>query len=326
MAQTTLFSKTALLSVAALLTASIALPVVKRDTIKIGNKGWYFDLTAADTSAWAGAVSTVCASGNIGVCAGETVVATVLTGIMAIGNTGSTTSNSNSNSNSNANTEEPATVVTTAAEEAAATSTAIAAAATSSAAASAAGNNLLGNVVSTIENAPKEIESILTKAGVNLLGVYNISSAASNAVSSIIQFDTSLGQHIAAQIGETNLTQLAEQIAKAVPGVPTFSNLTTLAEQTVEAAAKNEGEKVIDWMTYNIENAEDGLKDIINSLGGADMSQFASEIDNFIKNNGAWKFCLSPSSQIVNVTVSNSAKLFGEIYLNTYGGIDAECQ
>ena len=318
MAQTTLFSKTALLSVAALLTASIALPVVKRDTIKIGNKGWYFDLTAADTSAWAGAVSTVCASGNIGVCAGETVVATVLTGIMALGKT-------DPNSN-NANTNEPVTVVTTAADDTVATSTQIAAVATSSAAASSAGNNLLGNVVSTIETVPKDIESILSKAGVNLLGVYNISSVASNAISSIIHFDSKLGQHIAAQIGETNLTQLAEQIAKAVPGVPTFSNLTVLTTEAAQAAAKNQGEKVINWMTYNIKDAEDGLNDIISSLGGADMSQFATEIDNFIQNNGAWKFCLAPSSQIVNVTASNSVKLFGEIYLNTYGGIDAECQ
>ncbi|SMN22611.1 similar to Kazachstania africana KAFR_0C06580 hypothetical protein [Maudiozyma saulgeensis] len=316
----TWFSKSTLLSLAVLLTASIALPVVKRDTIKIGNKGWYFDLTAADTSAWAGAVSTVCASGNVGVCAGETVVATVLTGIMALGNTGSTTSSSSSSSSG----DDTVAITTTAAADVGVTSTVASAAATSSAAAS---SNIIGNVVTAVENIPKEVESLLSGSGINLLGVYNISSKVSDAVQNIIHFDTSLGQHIAAQIGgeASNLTQLAEQIVKAVPGIPTFSNLTVLAEQAVEAAAKNDGENVISWMTYNIKEAEDGLTDIINSLGGADMSQFATEINDFIQNNGAWKFCLSPSSQVVNVTVSESYKLFGEIYLNTYGGIDAEC-
>ncbi|CAB4256649.1 similar to Kazachstania africana KAFR_0C06580 hypothetical protein [Maudiozyma barnettii] len=315
----TWFSKSTLLSLAVLLTASIALPVVKRDTIKIGNKGWYFDLSAADTSAWAGAVSTVCASGNVGVCAGETVVATVLTGIMALGNTGSTTSSSSSSSDDNT-----VAITTAAAADVGVTTTVAAPAATSSASAS----NILGNVVSAVENVPKEIESLLSGSGVNLLGVYNISSKVSGAVQNIIHFDTSLGQHIAAQIGgeAANLTQLAEQIVKAVPGIPTFSNLTVLSEQAVQAAAKDNGENVINWMTYNIKDAEDGLTDIINSLGGADMSQFATEINNFISNNGAWKFCLSPSTQLVNVTVSESHKLFGEIYLNTYGGIDAECQ
>lgn len=318
------FSKNKLLSLAVLLSASIALPVMKRDTIKIGNKGWYFDLTAADTSAWAGAVSTVCASGNIGVCAGETVVATVLTGIMALGNTGSTSSSTttttttnNDNSVSNSGSSSSNADVTTTVDASASASSS-----------SAASSNILGNVVSAVENVSKDIENLLSKSGIKLLGVYNVTSKVSGAVQNIIHFDTSLGQHIAAQIGgETaNLTQLAQQIINAVPGVPTFSNLTVLAGEAVEAAVKKEGENVINWMTYNIKDAETGLTDIISSLGGADMSQFATEINNFIENNGAWKFCLAPTSQIVNVTVSESHKLFGEIYLNTYGGIDVECQ
>lgn len=320
----TWFSKSKLLSLAVLLSASIALPVMKRDTIKIGNKGWYFDLTAADTSAWAGAVSTVCASGNIGVCAGETVVATVLTGIMALGNTGSTSSSTTTTTTTTNNDNTVSVSGSGSSSSNADATTTVAASATSSASSS----NILGNVVSAVENVPEEIQSLLSKSGINLLGVYNITSKVSGAVQNIIHFDSSLGQHIAAQIGgETaNLTQLAEQIIKAVPGVPTFSNLTVLAGQAAEAAVKKEGENVINWMTYNIKDAETGLTDIISSLGGADMSQFASEINNFIENNGAWKFCLAPSSQLINVTVSETHKLFGEIYLNTYGGIDAECQ
>ena len=323
---TTWFSKSKLLSLAVLLSASIALPVMKRDTIKIGNKGWYFDLTAADTSAWAGAVSTVCASGNIGVCAGETVVATVLTGIMAIGNTGSTSSSATTTTTNNESSNDNTVSIAGSSSSNADVTTTVAA--STSATSSTASSNILGNVVSAVENVPEEIENLLSKSGIKLLGVYNITSKVSGAVQNIIHFDTSLGQHIAAQIGgETaNLTQLAKQIINAVPGVPTFSNLTVLAGQAVEASVKKEGENVINWMTYNIKDAEAGLTDIISSLGGADMSKFATEINNFIENNGAWKFCLAPSSQLVNVTVSETHKLFGEIYLNTYGGIDAECQ
>lgn len=310
---TSWFSKSKILSLTILLGVSIALPLFKRDTIKIGNNGWYFDLTAADTTAWANAVSVVCASGNVGVCAGETVVATLLTGIMALGNTGS-----KSSSTTTTTVSDPTTTVATITSETSGTTS---------------DSNIISDVITAVEDIPSEISTILSKVGIDVLGIYNLSSVVSdvestvsdveNSITSLIHFNTSLGQHIAAQFGATNLTQLAELIANAVPGIPTFSNLTTLAEEAVGAAIQNEGENVMSWMTYNIEQAENGLTDIINSLGGVNLTEFSNEITNFIETNGAWKICVGSSSE--NVTY-NAPTIFGEIYLNTYGSVDSECQ
>ncbi|GMM58275.1 hypothetical protein DAKH74_048910 [Maudiozyma humilis] len=493
-------SKTTIISLAVMLSATIALPLVKRDTIKIGNKGWYLDMTAADQSAWANSVSTVCSKTSDGVCIGESVVATLLTALMALGNTGATGDETDSET-----TTEPSSAVgytngtnaevvptdgTTTLVPAASSSAALPATTTS-----AAHQNLLSQILKDAVAVPSEIAHTFEDAGLKLLGVYNMTHAAQtlnniqkavqnttktidtdikskisqavhnaengadsfkdrlesavqheasrvkskleadrsrvhaiatkvagdasnvvgdikseaskvasgakavessvkgkvesdveqaveraqNAVDTVLHFNSSLGQHLVTAIGNTNLTELAELVTNAIPGVPTFKQLNTDVENTVEniadkvkaaaknsvsdlqsavsnlenkvandrsniqgaidnvktiaeaaaknveAAAQNTTKNAINWISYNIQHTDEDISDVISHLPTFNATRFSSEISNFVDNLGDFKFCLSPSTGY-NLTYSSPKTIFGEVYFNTYGGVDNECQ
>ena len=494
-------SKTTIISLAVLLSATIALPLVKRDNIKIGNKGWYLDMTAADESAWANSVSTVCAKTSSGVCIGESVVATLLTALMALGNTGATTGEETDSETTTATGPVGYTngtnheVVPTDGTRTLAPSVTSSVALPATTTTAAAHNNLLAKILSDAVAVPSEIAHTFEDAGLKLLGVYNMTHAAQalhniqssihnttkaidndlkakisqavnnaengadtfknrlesavqheasrihskveadrsrvhaaatkiagdatkiagdaraeasriasgakavestvkgkvesdveqavqraeNAMDTVLHFNSSLGQHLVTAIGNTNLTELAEMVTKALPGVPTFKELNTDVENTVEniadkvkaaaknsvadlqsavsnlenkisndktniqtaidnvksiaetaaknveSAAQNNTKNAINWISYNIKNTDQDISDVISHLPAFNVSRFSNEISNFVDNLGDFKFCLSPSTGY-NISYTSPNTIFGEVYFNTYGGVESNCQ
>ena len=180
-------------------------------------------------------------------------------------------------------------------------------------------------------------------------------------------------------IGDTNLTELADLISKAIPGVPSFENITEDVESTVvniadkvkdaaknsvselqsaisnleskissdkdniqgaidnvktvtesvakkvESAAQNTTKNAINWISYNIKNTDTDIADVISQLPTFNVTKFSSEISNFVDNLGDFKFCLSPSTGY-NVSYTSPSTIFGEVYFNTYGGVESQCQ
>ncbi|GMM56149.1 hypothetical protein DAKH74_027650 [Maudiozyma humilis] len=286
-----------------LLSTTLALPVVKRDTIKFGKTGWYFDLTPTDLSSWAGAVHTVCQGGDPLVCLGESVVATVLTGIMAIGNGGSPP-------------PQPAAPVTvTVTPGAEATSAADSSSGTK-------GSSLIGTVIDEGSDIALQVAKILNSAGITLLGLYNpaLGIAAKDTekiLGAVIHFETKLGQHIAAQVGHYNFTKLAHAIANAVPGVPVFKEV------------EDDARKVVSWVSYTLEGAETDVAKLLSSAVKMDVSSAGAQVTNFIRDVEDFKFCLTPNTVAhgySNETEPAHHSLLGEVYFNSYGLLESECK
>ncbi|SMN21380.1 hypothetical protein, no similarity [Maudiozyma saulgeensis] len=444
------FSKTTVISLSVLLSAAIAVPLMKRDTITLGNNGWYLDMTSTDESAWANSVSTVCAKTSTGVCIGESVVATILTALMALGNTGATTSDSSVSSSAvgYSNNTQSSTVGTDGTTTIAAPVTTSSGSPTTT---TSAHVNLLSKILSDVKAIPTEIADSFEDAGLKLLGVYNLTNAAKtlseiqnttktvesdikskisqavhnvesradavksradaiktkiqsavknevsnvesdaktvasnvasdveSTIDTVLHFNSSLGQHLVTAIGNTNLTELADLISKAIPGVPSFDtinddventveniadkvkevakdtvsdlqtaisnleskvssdkdniqaaidNIKTIAEsaaKNVETAAQNTTKNAINWISYNIKNADADIADVISQLPTFNITKFSSEISNFVDNLGDFKFCLSPSTGY-NISYTSPSTIFGEVYFNTYGGVESQCQ
>ncbi|CAB4254164.1 hypothetical protein, no similarity [Maudiozyma barnettii] len=287
------FKTIALLSI---LSTALTYPLLKRDTIKLGNTGWYFDLTATDISNWAGSVQTLCTNADPLVCLGESVVATVLTGISAIGKG-----------------TPPVDVTPTV------TTVTINAAATATVAVDNTDNGpVVNGIISDGINVVTDVASILNDAGITLLGLYNPTAAdlvtsVESLVGGIIHFETNVGTHIAAQIGSTNFTKLAAEISSITPGIPVFKE--------AEDGVKN----VVNWISYVVKEGETDIGTIINELENFDVTKLVSQVSSFIKGVEDYKFCLSPSV-IANGTYGPTTHLFGEVYFNSYGMLELECQ
>lgn len=418
---------------------------MKRDTITLGNNGWYLDMTSTDESAWANSVSTVCAKTSTGVCVGESVVATILTALMALGNTGATDSQTGSDVTSHTIGYTNGTQSSVVGSDG---TTTIAAPTTTT---TSAHVNLLSKILSDVKAVPTEIADSFENAGLKLLGVYNLTNAAKtisqihnttktveddikskisqavgnvesraeaaksrvdaiktkiqsavknevshvesdtktvashvandveSTIDTVLHFNSSLGQHLVTAIGDTNLTELADLISKAIPGVPSFENITEDVESTVvniadkvkdaaknsvselqsaisnleskissdkdniqgaidnvktvtesvakkvESAAQNTTKNAINWISYNIKNTDTDIADVISQLPTFNVTKFSSEISNFVDNLGDFKFCLSPSTGY-NVSYTSPSTIFGEVYFNTYGGVESQCQ
>ncbi|SMN20081.1 hypothetical protein, no similarity [Maudiozyma saulgeensis] len=286
-----------------ILSTAIAYPLLKRDTIKLGNTGWYFDLTPTDVSNWAGTVKTICTDADPLLCLGESVVATVLTGIMAIGNGTPPT--------------DVTPTVTTVTINAATTETE-AVATTSSSSSSTDNGPVVDGIISDGIDIVKDVAKILNDAGITLLGLYNptvadLVTSGESLIGGIIHFETNVGSHIAAQIGATNFTKLAEEISSVVPGVPAFQE----AEEGIE--------NVVNWISYVVKKGETDVSEIINELENFDVTKLVTRVSNFIKDVEDYKFCLSPST-LTNGTYGRATHLFGEVYFNSYGVLELECQ
>lgn len=273
-------------------------PLVKRNVIKLGKTGWYFDLTPTDISHWAGTVNTVCQKSDPLVCLGESVVATVLTGIMAVGNGG--------------------VPPVAPAVEAAVTTVTVTAVPTATGSSTDNGLVVPGIIHNGVD-VITDVAKILNNVGIKLLGLYDPTTAqlvqsSENLIGGIIHFETNVGKHIAAQIGETNFTKLANQISNIVPGVPVF--------QEAENGVKN----VVNWISYTLKETDNDISEVINDLENFDIVKLGSQVTNFIKGIEDYKFCLSPKSSNGTTSTDGVKPLFGEIYFNSYGLLEFECK
>ncbi|KAG0668229.1 hypothetical protein C6P45_004882 [Maudiozyma exigua] len=280
-----------------LLATGMTYPLVKRNAIKLGKTGWYFDLTPTDLSHWAGSVHTVCEKADPLVCLGESVVATVLTGIMAVGNGG--------------------VPPVSPADEAAVTTVTVTAVPTATG--SSTDNGLVvPGIIHNGVHVITDVAKILNNAGIKLLGLYDpvaadLVKSSEGLVGGIIHFETNIGKHIAAQIGETNFTKLANQISNITPGIPVFKE------------AENGVKNVVNWVSYTLKETDHDINEIINELENFDVVKIATQVTNFIKGVEDYKFCLSPASSNGTSSTNGAKHLLGEVYFNSYGLLEFEC-
>jgi len=83
------------------------------------------------------------------------------------------------------------------------------------------------------------------------------------------------------------------------------------------------------WSSYNFDNLNSDLaRDFLADTKGDGFEPFAQDaIADFVSRYGAWKYCLSPNygqPPSYNALPYGNA-MHGEVYFNTYGGIDGPC-
>jgi len=441
------FSKVALLSLAVLLSASVAVPLSKRGLLTSAISGLKTDFSNIESDV-SNKISTTCSGSSNPLCLGENVVAAVLSSLLAVGKKADSVSNTVGYSNStdssvvdaassiigSDNNNDVASVVATATT-------------TTDAAATSAHVNILSKVLADVKAIPSEVKTVLDDAGLHLLGVYNMSNAATvlnkvesdtkaaiakvqsfngdvksrvggvenkihsavgnvedrihsaaedvkskaenvidtakSSVDTILHFNSSLGEHLVTSLGDTDLGELAKLVSSAIPGIPNFANsanfigealnvadkVKSAAENVItdfhtaidtvknltsasplediekavtllksvasgagdnlENAAQEAGSNVISWISYNVKSTNGGdISDVISKLSNFNMSSIASEVNDFITNDGGYKFCLNPSTLLGSQSDSSSTSplsVIGEVFLNTYGSVDSIC-
>ncbi|CCF56621.1 hypothetical protein KAFR_0B03250 [Kazachstania africana CBS 2517] len=134
-------------------------------------------------------------------------------------------------------------------------------------------------------------------------------------------FHTDLGTHHAVGL-HLDHSALISKILDAIPG--------QLPEQYL---AKRDDGFEVDWVSYNYDNVN---KDLAvqwtqdpEALGQEEISY---AFETFVEANTGWKWCIDatiddvPSEPMDNNHYQNlETAIHGEIYLNTYGGIDSQC-
>ncbi|CCF57653.1 hypothetical protein KAFR_0C06580 [Kazachstania africana CBS 2517] len=152
----------------------------------------------------------------------------------------------------------------------------------------------------------------------------SLSKRDSTTLANSLHFTSQFGNHVASSIVYT-AEELSQLIVTAVPGQLVNSNFTKRTD-TFE----------VSWLSYNFDNSNKGLAyDWYEAEGGSFDSVLEEELTSAITKNPDWKYCFSPAMVKAGEALDfddipgdgdgtgNVAK--GEIYFNTYGGIDSFC-
>lgn len=180
------------------------------------------------------------------------------------------------------------------------------------------------------------VSRILESAGLELLSIYtyNGSSTLSKRDDEAFQLHTvhwksSYGSHVAARIPDSNLTQLAVDIVSAdIGSQPALSSSTN---QSSTHLNKRWNYFDVQWTSYTYDNVNRDLAKKVASDRNFEELDYDSEVYDFFDNNHGWKYCITPT---VNPhpgqdegydQIGDDNAFHGELYFNTYGGIDGFC-
>lgn len=138
-----------------------------------------------------------------------------------------------------------------------------------------------------------------------------------------IHFENSFGKHGAVHAKGEDHEELANLILAAKPGVPSGMN----------NLSKRDGFDV-DWLSYNYDNSNKDLsQDFLGEEYTEATSELASDISTFMINNKGWKYCMNPiyyngtsgdDSAHAMEDGNTGTTMHGDIYFNTYGGLDGQ--
>lgn len=182
-----------------------------------------------------------------------------------------------------------------------------------------------------------DVSNILQSAGLELLAIYTYNGNSTLSKRSdgdgkgrqlhTVHWKSSFGNHVGARIPDSNLTQLAVDITHAEVGaqpVATTKNKSGHLE-------KRWNYFDVEWTSYSYDNVNKDLAKIVASDRTFEELEYDSGLFDFFDNNHGWKYCIAPTVNpnpgsdegYDQIGVGNA--LHGELYFNTYGGIDGFC-
>lgn len=138
----------------------------------------------------------------------------------------------------------------------------------------------------------------------------------------VISFTSENGNHIASDVGMRPLEEFVKTIVSSKPVNDTLT--------------KRGWDFTVDWLSYNYDNVNRDLSikwyEAYESGLGDDKNVIQEEFANYVSRNGAYKYCISaiyspnePNQLGKGDTQELQNAFHGELYFNTYGGIDGQC-
>lgn len=277
-------------------TVTSAAILQKRGRWNVGNSGIYFDIGWEEISAWAGAIAAVCKEGNVYTCVGAAIVATI--GLVLA--TGSNDGNNSGSEAANTNMK-----------------------------------RMFGNTVCNNSQSFEYAHSAFQNTGIQLLGVYDISSNILNKRDNsssigdnpvILHFSTDLGTHYATHMFNNSIEAITNEVLTAIPG-------QLKEEDALKKRCCGLGTDGFEptWVSYNFDNVNHDLTRLMHTLWPqVHHDEWADGIDSGLINHRGWKYCaaLAVKGDDSDADLESGATgtaIHGELYFNTYGGIDSEC-
>lgn len=196
--------------------------------------------------------------------------------------------------------------------------------------------NQAGFPIALDDEISSKVAAILSTQNLTLHTVIDPSSVTynkrDNAIDSnpIIIFQSQCGNHNAVAVTYTDPVDLAYAIVNATPGVPSISN-STLSTRDQKSDVPGGDGFTVEWVSYNYDNVN---RDVAlrswTYVVDYDKMKIQNWIATMLMNHRGWKFCVSvgQGSDNSDSAVSSGKTpigMHGELYFNTYGGIDNEC-
>lgn len=139
----------------------------------------------------------------------------------------------------------------------------------------------------------------------------------------MISFETKYGNHSAIAMPHFSSEDLINSIAEATPGVM----------KDMDRLTKRDDGFSVDWLSYNFDNVNHDLSgDWQDDSEHPDVTTLQLQMNDFAKANPGWKYCMNavysdnpnePADANHPWNLENA--YHGELYFNTYGGVDGQC-
>lgn len=177
---------------------------------------------------------------------------------------------------------------------------------------------------------PSTVSEIAKNSGITLSKAFLATYFQSNTLvkreevnqGHVVAFSSKYGNHVASDVGMRSLEEFVGNISSSKPVNGTLT--------------KRGWDFTVDWLSYNYDNVNRDLSlkwyDAYESGDGDDINFIQEEFAGYVTSNGAYKYCISaiyspdvPSVLDQGDTQEIENAFHGELYFNTYGGIDGQC-
>ena len=181
-----------------------------------------------------------------------------------------------------------------------------------------------------------DISQALTSVGLTFLGVSNITTSslvkrdmfnATDNHNILIHWKSSFGSHAGSHMQQDWKGMLNDIVTDTNPG----SLESTLRHTEKHTLAKRWNYFDVQWISWNYDNVNHDLAKQAAEDRQVAEEEYDSAVYEYFNNNSAWKYCLSVfrndhvGKEETYDDLGRDNAVHGELYFNTYGGVDGYC-
>lgn len=183
-----------------------------------------------------------------------------------------------------------------------------------------------------------QISTTLSSAGLTFLGLTNITMTslvkrdvfnATEKYNLLINWESEFGTHVGAHMKQNWTSMLNDIVTDPNPG--SLESTLRYTDQNTSNLKKRWNYFEVDWISWNFDNVNHNLDEVAASDRLVEEEEYDSAVYDYFNTQPAWKYCLSVfkndhvgRDETYNDLGTDNA-VHGELYFNTYGGVDGFC-